>query len=105
MKRFEEIKNEFENTGKYMNTVGYNAIGDLIQMVDLLIKRNSIEKGNLKELRIFLKDERILIIKTIRIIVGKETLECFDNERNLWFTFNFNEIIYYTIKKEGEENV
>ena len=50
MKRFEEIKNEFENTGKYMNTVGYNAIGDLIQMIDLLIKRNSIENGNLKEL-------------------------------------------------------
>ena len=105
MKRFEEIKNEFENTGKYMNTVGYNAIGDLIQMVDLLIKRNSIEKGNLKELRIFFKDGRILKIKTNRIIVGKETLECFDNERNLWFTFNFNEIIYYTIEKVGEENV
>ena len=111
MKRFEEIKNEFENTGKYMNTVGYNAIGDLIQMVDLLIKRNliekgnSIEKGNLKELRIFFKNERILIIKTNRIIVGKETLECFDNERNLWFTFNFNEIIYYTIEKVGENNV
>ena len=105
MKRFEEIKNEFENTGKYMNTVGYNAIGDLIQMVDLLIKRNSIENGNLKELRIFLKDERILKIKTNRIIADKETLECFDNERNLWFTFNFNEIIYYTIEKVGEENV
>ena len=50
MKRFEEIKNEFENTGKYMNTVGYNAIGDLIQMIDLLIKRNSIENENLIEL-------------------------------------------------------
>ena len=103
MKRFEEIKNEFENSGKYMNTVGYNAIHDLIQMVDLLIKRNSIE--NLKELRIFFKEERILIIKTNRIFVGKETLECFDNERNLWFTFNFNEIIYYTIGKVGEKNV
>ena len=64
-----------------------------------------IEKGNLKELRILFKDERILIIKTIRIIEHKETLECFDNERNLWFTFNFNEIIYYTIGKAGEENV
>ena len=105
MKRFEEIKNEFENKGKYMNTVGYNAIGDLIQMVDLLIKRNSIENGNLKELKIFLKDKRILIIKTNRIIADKETLECFDNERNLWFTFNYNEIIYYTIEKAGEENV
>ena len=40
MKRFEEIKNEFENTGKYMNTVGYNAIGDLIQIIDLLTKRS-----------------------------------------------------------------
>lgn len=105
MKRFAEIKNEFENTGKYMNTVGYNAIGDLIQMVDLLIKRNSIENGNLKELRIIFKDERILKIKTNRIIERKETLECFDNERNLYFTFNFNEIIYYTIKKVGEGNV
>lgn len=88
-----------------MNTVGYNAIGDLIQMVDLLIKRNSIENGNLKKLRIFFKDDRILIIKTNRIIADKETLECFDNERNLYFTFNFNEIIYYTIEKVGEENV
>lgn len=105
MKRFEEIKNEFENTGKYANTVGYNAINDLIQMVDLLIKRNSIEMGNLKELRILFKDKRILIIKTNRIIADKETLECFDNERNLWFTFNFNEIIYYTIEKVGEGNV
>lgn len=102
MKRFEEIKNEFENTGKYMNTVGYNAIGDLIQMVDLFIKRNSIEDGNLKELRIFFKDDRILKIKTNRIIADKETLKCFDNERNLWFTLNFNEIIYYTIGKVGE---
>ena len=85
-----------------MNTVGYNAIGDLIQMVDLLIKRNSIENGNLKELRIFFKDDRILKIKTNRIIADKEILECFDNERNLWFTFNFNEIIYYTIEKVGE---
>lgn len=83
----------------------FEEIDDLIQMVDLLIKRNSIENGNLKELRIFLKDERILIIKTNRIITDKETLECFDNERNLWFTFNFNEIIYYTIEKVGEENV
>lgn len=105
MKRFEEIKNEFENSGKYMNTVGYNAIHDLIQMVDLLIKRNSIENGNLKELQIFFKDKRILKIKTNRINAYKETLDCFDNERNLWFTFNFNEIIYYTIGKVGEENV
>ena len=88
-----------------MLTLGIEDIKDLIQMVDLLIKRNSIENENLKELRILFKDKRILIIKTNRIIVGKETLECFDNERNLWFTFNFNEIIYYTIEKAGEENV
>ena len=88
-----------------MLTIGYEDVKDLIQMVNLLIKRNSIEIGNLKELRIFLKGERILIIKTNRIIADKETLECFDNERNLWFTFNFNEIIYYTIEKVGEENV
>ena len=101
MKRFEEIKSEFENTGKYMNTVGYNAIGDLIQMVDLLIKRNSIEDGNLKELRIFFKDTRILKIKTNRIITDKETIKCFDIERELLYTFNLNEIIYYTIEKES----
>ena len=100
MKRFEEIKKMHEKF-----TCGVEEIDDLIQMVDLLIKRNSIENGNLKELRIFFKDERILIIKTNRIIADKETLKCFDNERNLWFTFNFNEIIYYTIEKVGEENV
>lgn len=88
-----------------MLTLGIEDIKDLIQMVDLLIKRNSFENGNLKELRIFFKDERILIIKTNRIIVDKETLKCFDNERNLWFTFNLNEIIYYTLEKAGEKNV
>ena len=88
-----------------MLTLETEDVKDLIQMVDLLIKRNSIENGNLKELRIFFKDERILIIKTNKIIERKETLECFDNERNLYFTFNFNEIIYYTIGKAGEENV
>ena len=102
MKRFEEIKKTYNEQKHLLN---YNDIEDLIQMVDLLIKRNSIENGNLKELRIFLKYERILIIKTNRIIANKETLECFDNERNLWFTFNFNEIIYYTIEKVGENNV
>ena len=102
MKRFEEIKKTYNEQKHLLN---YNDIEDLIQMVDLLIKRNSIENGNLKELRIFLKDERILKIKTNRIIADKETLECFDNERNLWFTFNLNKIIYYTIEEAGEENV
>lgn len=101
-KRFEEIKKTYNEQKHLLN---YNDIEDLIQMVDLLIKRNSIENGNLKELRILLKDERILKIKTYRIIEHKETLDCFDNERNLWVTFNFNEIIYYTIGKVGEENV
>ena len=100
MKRFEEIKKMHKNF-----TCGVEEIDDLIQMVDLLIRRNSIENGNLKELRIFFKDERILKIKTNRIIEDKETLKCFDNVRNLWVTFNFNEIIYYTIEKVGEENV
>ena len=44
-------------------TLEIEDVKDLIQMVDLLIKRNSIENGNLKELRILLKDERILKIK------------------------------------------
>lgn len=100
MKRFEEIKKLHLKGG-----CRTEEIDDLIQMVDLLNKRNSIENGNLKELRIFFKDERTIKIKTERIIVDKETLECFDTERNLWFTFNFNEIIYYTIEKVGEENV
>lgn len=88
-----------------MLTLEIEDIKDLIQMVDLLIKRNSFEMEDLKELRILFKDERILKIKTNRIIEDKETLKCFDNERNLWFTFNFNEIIYYTLEKVGEENV
>ena len=100
MKRFEEIKKLHEHFA-----CGHEEIDDLIQMVDLLIKRNSIENGNLKELRIFFKDERNLKIKTYRIIEHKERLDCFDNERNLWITFNFNEIIYYTIEKVGEGNV
>ena len=100
MKRFEEIKKMHENF-----TCGVEEIDELIQMIDLLIKRNSIENKNLKELRIFFKDERIIKIKTERIIADKETIECFDIERKLWFTFNFNEIIYYTIGKAGEVNV
>lgn len=97
MKRFEEIKKLHENFA-----CGHEEIDDLIQMVDLLIKRNSIELGDLKELRIFFKDERIIRIKTNRIIADKGTLECYDIEKNFWFTFNFNEIIYYTIEKVGE---
>lgn len=99
MKRFEEIKKIYE---EQKHLLKYEDVEDLIQMIDLLIKRNSFEIGNLKELRIFLKNERILIIKTNRIITDKETLKCFDNERNLWFIFNFNEIIYYTLEKAGE---
>lgn len=52
-----------------MLTLEIEDIKDLIQMIDLLIKRNSIENGNLKELRIFFKDKRILIIKTEKIFV------------------------------------
>ena len=102
MKRFVEIKKMYE---EQKHLLKYEDVEDLIQMVDLLIKRNLIEKGNVKELRIFFKDERTIKIKTNRIITDKGILECFDNERNLWFTFNFNEIIYYTIEKVGEENV
>lgn len=71
-------------------------------MIDLLIKRNSIGNENLKELRIIFKEGLRKRIKTYRIIADKETLECFDIESNMWFTFNFNEILYYTIKKVGE---
>lgn len=81
------------------------AIESLITENKELKRFEEIENGNLRELRILFKDERIIIIKTNRIITDKETLECFDNERNLWFTFNFNEIIYYTLEKVGENNV
>ena len=45
MKRFEEIKKMHEKF-----TCGVEEIDDLIQMVDLLIKRNSVEVGSIKKL-------------------------------------------------------
>ena len=47
MKRFEEIKKMRENF-----TCGVEEIDDLIQMVDLLIRRNSVEVGSIKKLLI-----------------------------------------------------
>ena len=84
----------------------YEDVEDLIQMVDLLIQRNQFEYGKIKELSILFKDARILKLKVQKVTIRNDkTLECFDNERNLYFTFNFNEIIYYTIGKVGEVNV
>ena len=37
-----------------------------------------------------------------KIYVDLEYIEDLLIKRNLWFTFNFNEIIYYTIEKVGE---
>lgn len=43
MKRFEQIKEQFKNSNRYCLTVGYTEIEDLIQMIELLNKRNRIE--------------------------------------------------------------
>lgn len=50
MKRFEEIKKLHEHFA-----CGHEEIDDLIQMVDLLIKRNSIEKRKFERITNFLK--------------------------------------------------
>lgn len=43
-KRFEEIKKQFKGSTKYMLTIGYEEIEDLIQMVDLLIQVKRINE-------------------------------------------------------------
>ena len=53
---------------------------------------------NLKEVSIMFKDERILKIKTRRFMKNEDKIECFDEERKIYFVFNFNEIIYFTIE-------
>lgn len=89
-----------------MLTINYEDIKDLIQMVNLLIQRNQIEYGEIKELSIFFKDERILKLKVQKVTIKNDkTLECVDVERKMLFVFNLNEIIYYTLEKVGEENV
>ena len=60
---------------------------------------------DLKEVSIMFKDERIIKIKTRKFMKIENEFECFDEERKLYFVFNFNEIIYYTIEKVGEGNV
>ena len=57
---------------------------------------------DLKEVSIMFKDERIIKIKTRKFMKNENKFECFDEERKLYFVFNFNEIIYYTIGKAGE---
>lgn len=52
--------------------------------------------SDLKEVSIMLKDERI--IKTQKFMKNENKFECFDEERKLYFVFNFNEIIYFTIE-------
>lgn len=53
---------------------------------------------DLKEISILFKDERILKIKTKRFMKNENRFECFDEERKLYFVFNFNEIVYFTIE-------
>ena len=43
IKRFEEIKNKFEGSNKYILTLEIEDVKDLIQMVDLLIKAKQIK--------------------------------------------------------------
>lgn len=89
-----------------MLTIGYEDVKDLIQMVNLLIQRNQIEYGEIKELSILFKDERTMKLKVQRVTIKNDkTLECADVERKMLFVFNLNEIIYYTLEKVGEENV
>ena len=54
--------------------------------------------SDLKEVSIMFKDERIIKIKTRRFMKNENKFECFDEERKLYFVFNFNEIIYFTIE-------
>lgn len=102
LKRFEEIKNMY-NEQKHL--LRYEDVEDLIQMVNLLIQRNQIEYGKIKELSILFKDERILKLK-LKVqkvtIKNDKTLECEDVERKKFFVFNLNEIIYFTLEKVGE---
>ena len=53
---------------------------------------------DLKEVSIMFKDERIIKIKTRKLMKNENKFECFDEERKLYFVFNFNEIIYFTIE-------
>ena len=89
-----------------MLTLETEDVKDLIQMVNLLIRRNQIEYGEIEELSILFKDERILKLKVQKVTIKNDkTLECVDVERKMLFVFNLNEIIYYTLEKVGEENV
>ena len=54
--------------------------------------------SDLKEISILFKDERIIKIKTRCFMKNENKFECFDEEQKLYFVFNFNEIIYFTIK-------
>ncbi|MDD7622597.1 MAG: hypothetical protein SOY33_05525 [Candidatus Onthovivens sp.] len=54
--------------------------------------------SDLKEVSIMFKDERIIKIKTRNFMKNENKFECFDEERKLYFVFNFNEIIYFTIE-------
>lgn len=54
--------------------------------------------SDLKEVSIIFKNERIIKIKTRKFMKNENKFECFDEERKLYFVFNFNEIIYFTIE-------
>lgn len=54
--------------------------------------------SDLKEVSIMFKDERIIKIKARKFMENENKFECFDEERKLYFVFNFNEIIYFTIE-------
>ena len=62
---------------------------------------------DLKEVSIMFKDERIIKIKTRKLMENENKFECFDEERKLYFIFNFNEIIYFTIEhlQENENHI
>ena len=63
--------------------------------------------SDLKEISILFKNERIIKIKTRKFMKNENKFECFDEERKIYFVFNFNEIIYFTIEylEENENHI
>lgn len=59
---------------------------------------------DLKEISILFKNERIIKIKTRKFMKNENKFGCFDEERKLYFVFNFNEIIYFTIEHLEDNN-
>lgn len=108
-KRFEEIKKQFEGSNKYMTTIGYTEIEDLIQMVDLLIQRKRINYEESKDYEIeslkFKNEElnkQIVIYRYFpeRLEEEIDKLQAFVNDFNF---INNTECYAYKVAKEKLE--